>query len=249
MKKLLALILSFVLLLSLCACGGGTTSQETTQTPEVSADTNSVTESNTEETIENEAPTLEELLDTAVELDGHTFFEEYQSNKVKLSSQYEGISYLVAGIIDSIESDHIVVTDSNLKVNVYIPTEEIIELEKDQYVEVVGILENIGYEQNMSLVWVTVDFNTGYVSKSTYTKTGEYNSYHSTDGTHPQGLCLKCVNDSGKTYFVELELTAEQRDTLTNGQEITVEGRLFVNDNDMPHSAYTKLIVDTIEQI
>ena len=112
MKKLLALVLSFVLLLILCACGGGTTNQETTQTPEVSTDTNSVTESNTEETLENEAPTLEELLDTAVELDGHTFFEEYQSNKVKLSSQYEGTSCLVAGIIDSIESDHIIVTDS-----------------------------------------------------------------------------------------------------------------------------------------
>lgn len=244
MKKLLVLVLSFVLLLSLCACGGGTASQETPQNSDTSTDASL---DNTDEMADNEIPSLDELLTTAVELDGYTFFQEYESNKVKLSSQYEGKSCLVAGIIDGIENDHIIVTDSNLKVNVYIPTEEIIDLEKNQYVEVVGILENIDYEQNMSLVWVTVDFNTGYVSKSVYAKTGEYNSYHSTDGTHPQGICLKCVNDSGKTYFVELELTAEQRDTLANGQEITVEGKLLVNDNDMPHSAYTKLIVDTIK--
>lgn len=240
MKKPLLIALTLAMLLTLCACGGSADAPAGDETP-------STTISPVDEAPEVQKQSMEELLSTATELDGYTFYKEYESNKVKLSSQYEGTSCLVAGTIDSIESDHIVVIDSNLKVNVYIPTEEIIELEKNQYVEVVGILENIGYEQNMSLVWVTVDFNTGYVSKSTYTKTGEYNFYHSTDGTHPQGLCLKCVNDSGKTYFVELELTAEQSDTLANGQEITVEGRLFVNDNDTPHSAYTKLIVDTIE--
>lgn len=235
MKKFLTLLLVALMTISMVACGEETTSAETNQN-----------NSNSDNTVTQEH-TLDELLADAVELDGYTFFQEYQSNKVKLSSQYEGKSCLVAGTIDSIENDHIVVVDSNLKVNVYIPTEEIIELEKDQYVEVVGILENIGFEQNMSMVWATVDFNTGYVSKSTYSKTGIYQADSSTDGTHPQGMYLECINDSGNTYFVEVVLTDEQRESLTRGSEVTLVGRLLVNDNKMPHSAYTKLIVETIE--
>lgn len=227
MKKLFTLLLAVLMTVSMVACGDKTTQDNS------SSDT--------------QEHTLDDLLADAVELDGNTFFQEYQSNKVKLSSQYEGKSCLVAGTIDAIENDHIVVVDSNLKVNVYIPTDEIIELEKNQYVEVVGILENIGSEQELSMIWATVDFNTGYLSKSVYSKTGIYKADSSTDGTHPQGTYLECINDSGNKYFVEVVLTDEQRESLTRGSEVTLVGKLFVNDNKMPHSAYTKLIVETIE--
>lgn len=227
MKRKLSIILALMLCLSLCACGGGN------DTPETTVPENSINK--------------EEIVDTAVKLDGYTFYKEYESNKVKLSSQYEGTACLVAGTVYEIENDHIVVTDSNLMVNVYIPAEEIIELQKDQYVEVVGILENIDFKQNMSKIWVTVDFNTGYLTKSTYTKTGVFRSYNSTDGSHPQGICLECINDSGNTYYVELVLTEEQKAGLEHGTEITVEGALLINDNTMPHSAYTKLEVITIK--
>ena len=115
MKKLLVLVLSFVLLLSLCACGGGTASQETPQNSDTSTDASL---DNTDEMADNEIPSLDELLTTAVELDGYTFFQEYESNKVKLSSQYEGKSCLVAGIIDGIENSAIFLPlSTNLFVN------------------------------------------------------------------------------------------------------------------------------------
>ena len=153
---------------------------------------------------------------------------------------------MFAGTIYAIENDHIVVAEGNFKVNVYIPTEEIIELEKDQYVEVVGILENIGSEETMSKIWATADFNVGYVSKSTYSKTGIYKADRTTDGTHPEGMYLQCINDSGKIYFIEVILNDDQKESLTSGSEVTLVGRMFVNDNKMPYSAGIKLIVETI---
>jgi len=90
-------------------------------------------------------------------------------------------------------------------------------------------------------------FEDARISSTTFTYTGEYNAFHSTDGTHPQGVCLKYETDSGKTDYVRLVLTDEQRDTLTNGMEITVEGKLFRNDDDTPYSASTKLEVETIK--
>ena len=235
MKKILALLLVAVMSISMVACGEETTSAETPDTP-----TTTENESTREQT-------LDELLSTAVELDGYEIYQEYAKNKVKVTSEYENTSCMVSGNIDAIETDHIVVIYSNLKVNVYLPKEEIFELEKGQSVTVVGILENMSSEETMAFLGVTCDFNTGYVSKAIYTKTGIYKSSTSTDGTHPQGIYLECLNDSGKTYFVELVLTDEQKEALTIGAEVTLDGKMILNDNTMPHSAPYKLVVTEIK--
>lgn len=221
MKKLVLLVLSLAMVVSLCACGGsGETPNNDETTPSV------------EENTEAQKQTMDELLSTAIEIDGYTFFQEYNDNKVKHSSDYNEKSCLVEGNIYEIEADHIVVTDSNLKVNIYLPTEEIVELQKGQYVEIVGIVENIGFEQNMSLIWVTVDFNTGYIVNTVYEKTGQVMiSDYTVDGKHTYELL--CKNSQGNNYFVILELTAEQAEPLTAGQEITVAGDLFLNNNSL----------------
>jgi uncharacterized lipoprotein YehR (DUF1307 family) len=219
LKKFIALLLFVILSFSFTACGNGNSSTKVTK---------------------------EELLETAIELDGYSFYQEYTENKVKLSSQYDGKACLVSGTVYEIEEDHIVVEDSNLLVKVYLPETEIIELKKNQFVEVVGLLKNMNFKQEMSQVWVTVDFNTAYLTKSIYTKTGEFYSSSTTDGTHPQGDYLKCVNDSGATYYVELVLTDEQKTNLTSRDKITIEGYLFENDSNMPYSASLKMELITI---
>ena len=221
MKKTLLFVLTLAMLLSLCACSGSG------ETPNTEATTPPV-----EESTDTQKPTMEELLSTATEIDGYTFFQEYDDNKVKHSSDYNEKVCLVEGTIYEIEADHIAVTDSNLKVNIYLPTEEIVELQKGQYVEIVGIVENIGFEQNMSLIWVTVDFNTGYIVNTVYEKTGQVmNSDYTVEGKHTYELL--CKNSQGNNYFVILELTAEQAEPLTAGQEITVEGNLFLNNTTL----------------
>lgn len=252
-KKILVLLLLVVMSLSMAACGSSnnpstaTEQTELTNTAPESTEQTEQTETDDRESAETDTPSLEDLLSSAIELDGYSFFQEYQSNKVKLSSQYVGTSCLVNGYVDSIESDYLSVSDSNLKIHIYLPTEEIIKYDRNQYVQIVGILENIGFEQKMSNVWVTGDFHTGYVSTSTYEKTGVYHNYTSTDGTHPEGTCLEGINNIGKTIFYELELTDEQKQALTNGQELTVEARMFLNENDRPYSAYLKLEVKTLK--
>ncbi len=241
MKKNKAFIMTLFLSvgLTLAACGN---SQNAGAELSAGAESNTVIEETSDSSEE-----LDELLATAIELDGYTFYKEYDSNKVKVSSQYEGTACLVEGTIDEIESDHIAVVDSNLKVNVYLPTEEIIELEKDQFVQVVGILENLDLEQNMSLVYVTADFNTGYLANVIYTRSGEYNSYNFANSTHPSGLSLTCINENGNFYCIELVLTDEQKDALTAGTEVTLEGKLLLNDSNKPYSAKLKMIVSDIK--
>lgn len=235
MKKLLILLLVACMSFSMVACGEETTSAETPDTP-----TTTESESTREQT-------LDELLSTAVELDGYEIYQEYAENKVKATSEYENTSCMVSGNIDTIETDHIVVSYTNcFKVNVYLPKEEIVELEEGQFVTVVGILENMSSEETMAFSGVTCDFNTGYVSKAIRTITGIYKSSTSTDGTHPQGIYLECLNDSG-TYFVELVLTDEQKESLTIGAEVTLDGKMFLNYNIMPYSAPTKLVVTEIK--
>lgn len=191
--------------------------------------------------------TKDELIANAVKLDGNDIYQEYKENKLNLANQYEGKACLVSGTVYEIENDYIVIEDSNLLVNVYLPESEIIEIKKNQFIEAVGMLENIDFKQNLSQVWVTVDFNIVYITKSVYTKTGEFYSYRTTDKTHPEGDCLKCVNDAGMAYYVELVLTDEQKSKLTYGNTITVEGYLFENDNTKPYSATLKMEVKTIQ--
>lgn len=232
MKKKLAFLLALVLCLPLCACGSKAEAGAATEAVE------------TTEPTETASVNAEELLASAEEVDGYTLFQEYQSNKVKMANQYEGKTCLVHGIIDGIENDYIIVADSGLKIHVYLPVEDIINLEKDQYVDIVGVLENIRFEQNLSLVWVVGDFRTGCVSKDTYSYTGVYRPYTATDGDHPADVCVECVNASGNIYYVQLVLTDEQKSNLTSGQTITVDGRLFKNDSKKPYHAPLKLFVD-----
>lgn len=237
MKKLLALILSFVLLLTLCACGGGTTSQQTTQTPEVSTDTNS--ENTTEETTTDEI-TLEEMLAEAEVLDHNALSKAIYNNIVNAKSTYQGKYFIVTGPVWEITEEYIVLSGN---FRVYLPIEEIATINLNQYITIVGRANNL----SASMTGTIVDFEDARISSTTFTYTGEYNAFHSTDGTHPQGVCLKYETDSGKTDYVRLALTDEQRDTLSNGMEITVEGKLFRNDDDTPYSASTKLEVETIK--
>ena len=120
MKKLLALMLAAALALSLVACGGGggagdnNTSEETTMTKE-------------------------EMLEQAIECDTITISSDTTSNIVRATQTYCEKILLITGRIGKISADHIQIDpDPIVRYKVYLPVEEIANLEVGQYVTIVG---------------------------------------------------------------------------------------------------------------
>lgn len=214
MKKICSLLLGLILCLFLCACGGGNDAPSTSETTEPTAN--------------------------ATQIDVDTFLKECSSNIVKVSNDYEGKSCIIGGYISEIEKDHIALYYSYFHVNVFLPVEQIIELQTNQYVEFVGTLENLEYDAYSGAF---ADLTAAGISNDRFVRTGEYNDYITTDGTHPQGTCLYYADDSGIWHYLALELSDEQKSTLTNGTQITVEGKLL-NDywNIMPNAPDIKMI-------
>lgn len=138
MKRLSAIILSVVIALSVCACGGGTKTAETTTVEETTT---------AEETSEAEVPTQlskEELLNSvgdAITTMG-TIAGDTVENKAKAKMTYCNNNFLVRGYVVDIETDYIVLADSAYlgvpQLKVYLPLEEIVELENREEIDVVG---------------------------------------------------------------------------------------------------------------
>lgn len=216
---------SVLLIVSMAACG------ET----DVPADT----EGNVSEDISSA-----ELLSDAVRVDNDSFLKECSANIAKACNDYEGKNCIIEGFISEIQKDHIVLYYSYLHINVFIPTEQIIELQTEQYIEVVGTLENLTYDMYSGAF---ADLTGAKVSKDTFEISGEYHFYNSTDGTHPQDACIKlagtagiqCIDDSN-IEFVGLDKSDENIKALESGSEITVEAKLLNNywDNTPNKTAY-----------
>lgn len=241
MKKVLCFILVLIMCLSLCACNHEAETADETDNSISSSEQNGDDSANT-------VPTKDEMLAVASELDLSELYTQTESNIVKAKSEYCNKTFQCSRFITEIEENCILLSDGWCYLKVYLPLEDILQLENGQYVTIVGQMsDNIEQEKDTyGLTEYQYSMNAAYLVSSTYTKIGKYHAYHSTDGTHPQGLCIECTNDSGKSYYIELVNDTEQNYALPDGAEITVEGKIFVNDNDMPHSADNKIVATNI---
>ena len=138
MKKSISLLLALVMCLSLCACGGGNDTPETTEAP-------------TETTApENTTLSKEELDALAV-----PFTEEDIRNSVSnfaVASSFVGNVYSFEGIVRHVSNDCVsleVYIDDSLEnmslqnATVYLPTEVLVELQFGQRVQVVGKISSV----------------------------------------------------------------------------------------------------------
>lgn len=148
MKKAISLLLALVLCLSLCACGGGN------ETPE------------TEAPSETTAPDVtklskEELLTQALAVDYTTINNDSFENLAKAKSLYCNATLKLDGTVYEIKEDHVRIGNGlSWGVSVYLPTEELIDLEKWQRIVVVGkttdeIIEEQSYAGTLSLYQMT----------------------------------------------------------------------------------------------
>ena len=145
MKKLLALILAAALALSLVACGGGGTGDNNTPSTPSGGNgdtTGTDTPSGGGEDNETEEPamTKEEMLQVAEDVSWVDIQNASVKNIVKAKQQYCNKVMQLKGKIWSIEQDHIVIGGdaANYLVDVYLPLDEIITLENQQVITVVG---------------------------------------------------------------------------------------------------------------
>ena len=141
MKKALSLILALVLCLSLCACGGGNDTPDTTDT----------------KAPEEAVPTKEELLAQALAVDYTTINNDSFENLAKAKSLYCNATLKLDGTIYEIKEDHVRIGNGlTWGVSVYLPTEDLIALEKWQRIVVVGnttdeIIEETNHTGTLSL--------------------------------------------------------------------------------------------------
>lgn len=149
MKKNITSIVIGIIALIVCACGGGAKTAETTTAAEETTTTTAETTTATEEITEaeTEVPTQlskEELLnsvgDTITTMG--TIASDTVENKAKAKLKYCDNVFLVSGFVVDIETDYIVLADSAYlgvpQLKVYLPLEEIVELENREKIDVVG---------------------------------------------------------------------------------------------------------------
>ena len=126
MKKAISLLLALVLCLSLCACGSGNDTPETTEAP---------TETTSPEVT---VMTKEEMLEQALEAQLHEVENEFHENLAKAKQEYCNKVLKLTGRIANIAEDHIELGTGWYTVDVYLPIEDLITLQTQQQVTIVG---------------------------------------------------------------------------------------------------------------
>lgn len=122
MKKVLSAILALVICLSLCACGGGNNTPETTEpAAEISA-----TATNAATVITNEGK--------SVEVCAQDLFDEYDANEARFAKIYGGAPIEFVGTV------------KNIKTNTYVYTGESVSSEQNKIVFEEGWCLIIGRE-------------------------------------------------------------------------------------------------------
>ena len=146
--------------------------------------------------------------------------------------------------------------ENYILLDVYLPEEEIMELEVDQNISVVGIWGNIrgeAYPDGFGSTFgrVVVDLKPAYVENTVYSQTGAVHIFTvwvqtGSDTLKENNIVQLICNNNGWNYAITLDLTAEQKTSLTEGQEITVEGKRFYYSSSGLDSKSGSLMKDVI---
>ena len=232
MKKLLALMLAAALAFSLVACGGGGGAGDNNTSSTGNGDTTSTdTPSGGGE---DSAPSMtkEEMLEQAIECTAGEIAVETGNNIAKAKQTYCEKTLSIYGWIFEISTDHITISGGDTNFEVYLPAEDIVNLESRQYVTIVGntgaeIREEAtapGIPQNVYIYEVSP----AYLVTDRYERSGIPISKNDSfpgawnvkfpDSNNPEKLRLVYFNDSVDVSQYE-------------GKEITFSAKIFPDSN------------------
>lgn len=229
MKKILSLILTLVMCLSLCACG--TTKSDSATASEVITETNTST---------NVILSDGELDTLAVSLTRDDLSKSIDNNAVR--SSLVGNVYSFEGTVFSVEGDHVVLefyikddqgtyltNYSVLSAKVYLPPEELVELEENQRIKVVGkvssvtanaiVFENAYIDQYYEIV--------GVLKGENHSNGGAYN--------------IK-IGDSSFLFLVYFAEDVDLSDINTDGEQITFLAKISYNKSNWTETYYNAII-------
>lgn len=224
MKKLISLLLTVIMCLSLVACGGGNNTPETSAPPV--------------ETTAPESTTLskEELTSLAVEYTREDY-DKAISNKAYASSFVDNV-YSFEGTVFTVMEDYAVVTFriktdtttyvtdvSMLCAKVYLPVEELAELEPQQIVRGVGKVTEVGVSVDTgyeTFAGSGIVFENAYLDtefECTATLKGANNSY--------EGAYNIKIGDSDYLKLIYFADGVDLSNINTDGDEITFTSKII----------------------
>lgn len=171
MKKFISLLLALIMMLSLCACGGG----ETTPSSTPAQDGNTTPEQDA--TPEVTTITKDEMLETAENLDIEVIYKAVSVNKVRAEEKYLGNTYVIKGIVKEIGNNYVDITMTGGTIRTYLPTDDIKLLSTMEWVEIVGEISVVDYYIDGNDPWSSdgmgVEMTPAYIANNIYTVEGK----------------------------------------------------------------------------
>lgn len=232
MKKLLALILAAALALSLVACGGGSGAGDNNTPSGGNGDATSTDTPSGGGEDNTPSMTKEEMLEQAIECTAGEIAVETGNNIAKAKQTYCEKTLSIYGWIFEIGTDHITISGGDTNFEVYLPEEDIVNLESRQYVTIVG---NTGAEIREEQIAPDIPQNVyiyevspAYLVADRYERTGIPKSKNDDypgawnvefpDSNNPKLLRLVYFDDSIDVSQYE-------------GKQITFSAKIFPNSN------------------
>lgn len=128
MKKLILIVLSLAMLLSLCACGGGTDTPKNDDT--------------------TPAMTKDEMLEQAEEVNASQLNNDCFDNLAKAKQTYSDKVIITKAYVYMVNEDHVVLgcsTSSGAQVCIaaYMPVDDLVQIESSSVITVVGLVSDI----------------------------------------------------------------------------------------------------------
>ena len=229
MKKLMSLVLAALMLLSFAACNGsnGNDGQTANATPEPTAEP-------TAEPIK----TKDELLSSSEEISFTEFNNLTLDNIAKAKMQYCSKDVIVTGYARDIEADCVILTPfsgGQVLIDIHLPLEELLTLEKGQKVTIVGHLDDEVEEREekegqYSFFYTHYTMKTAYIVNDVFEITGKLLGSNNSFANAFNFAVPPTSNTYGLIYFANGVDTSKYK---TGGSDwestITVNGKMFID--------------------
>ncbi len=227
MKKIISMLLALALCLSLCACGGGSDTPETTEAPTKTTAPEEIKMSK-DEMLNVSTPLTRDEIDKSI-------------SNVAFAKSLIGNTYTFGGDVFSVAEDYAVVTfyitdeqgaygtAANMMVaNLYLPLEELISLENQQRLSFVGQLDDVSTHDETIPDWGTqtvIDmvFKNVAVVSDRFEQTGTLHSKNASYGEDAWNIKFPNNDYLGVVHFRD-DVSAYQGEEITYSYKITSEG-------------------------
>ena len=145
MKRLSAIILSAIMALSVCACGGGAKTAETT----------TATEEITVAEAELSQMSKEDLISSAETVESYLMNNDYFENKAKAKLNYCDKPIITKAYVYMVNDDHVVLgcgesAGAQVCIAAYMPLEDLVKIKASSVIKIVGIVSDI---EERDFVW------------------------------------------------------------------------------------------------